>query len=246
VSQPVALLARALWRLAPLLAFTAASAGCGAAIYQPSAGAGFELDPATEIDDDDVRKAFEARPQMPDQVQIAYYAFDATRADAFDGALKTLPGVRGTYRIPGLLLTGQRTFTEPRPWEPAAPVSIKKLRLLAARAHCDLLVVFDNGHRVDTSANGLAAFDVLLLPALFMPFLDLEVKSAADAFVIDVRNGYLYGHVNAQQAGTDDYVTIYGSDGADLVAAQWPPLLAETTQGIARVLDAERARAPKH
>lgn len=243
--QSFARLVRISSRLAPLALFMATAAGCGAAVYQPSKGAAFELDPATEIDDDDVRKAFEARPQMPESVQIAYYAFDGARADAFDAALKTLPGVRGTYRIPALLLTGQRTFTAPRPWEPAAPISIKKLRLLAARAHCDLLVVFDNGHRVDTSANGLAAFDVLLLPALFMPFLDLDVKSAADAFVIDVRNGYLYGHVSAQQAGTDDYVTIYSSDGADLIAAQWPKLLAETTQGIQQVLESERARAPK-
>ena len=51
----VARLARISSRLAPLALFVATTAGCGAAIYQPSKGAAFELDPATEIDDDDVR-----------------------------------------------------------------------------------------------------------------------------------------------------------------------------------------------
>ena len=218
-------------------------ADCGAALYQPSASTTFELDPAVEVDDDDVLKAFQARPQMPENAQIAYYSFDPTKADALDATLTAMPGVRGTYRIPSLLLTGQRRFETPRPWDPPVPLSIKKLRLLAARAHCELLVILDSGHRVTTTVNGLVAFDLLLLPALFMPFLDVEVSSATDAFVIDVRNGYLYAHVAAQQSGVDDYVTIYSADGGHLLDAQWPRLLDDTAQALRKVLS-ERGGPP--
>ena len=231
-------------RLASLLGFTFVACsvvGCGAAVYQPSKTTGFELDPSAEINDDDVRKAFEARPQMRDKVQVAYYSFDATKADEIDAMLKALPGVSGTYRIPSLMATGQHRFEQHRSWDPPVPFSMKKVRLLAARAHCDLLVIFDYGNKVDTSANGLVAFNILLLPALFVPFLDVKVTSAMDSFVIDTRNGYLYAHVDAQKEGTEDFISIYSSSGDRLVQAQWPQVLKDTSDAVRKVLDTERA-----
>lgn len=227
--------------LSAVVALTALSA-CGTQVYQPARNAGFELDGAAEINDDDVRKAFEARPQMPGKVQVAYYTFDATKGDEIEAALKSLPGVTGTYRIPSLLATGQRRFDERRPWDPPAPFSLKKLRLLAARAHCDLLVVFDYAHRIDSSANGLAAFNVLLLPALFVPFLDVKVTSAMDSFVVDTRNGYLYAHVDTQQESSDDFQTIYSSAGDRMVRQQWPALLKDTGEAVRKVLQAEQSK----
>jgi hypothetical protein len=215
---------------------------CGSTTFQPARNAGFELDSNAEINDDDVRKAFEARPQMRDKVQIAYYTFDATKGDEIEATLKALPGVSGTYRIPSLLATGQRRFDERRPWDPPVPFSIKKLRLLAARAHCDLLVVFDYANRVDSSANGLAAFNVLILPALFVPFLDVKATSYMDSFVVDTRNGYLYAHVDAQKEGSVDFQTIYSSAGERMVRQQWPELLKDTSLAVSQVLASERSK----
>jgi hypothetical protein len=216
---------------------------CGSSTFQPARNAGFELDPSMEINDDDVRKAFEARPQMRDKVQIAYYSFDATKVDEIEASLKALPGVSGTYRIPSLLATGQRRFDERRPWDPPAPFSMKKLRLLAARAHCDLLVVFDYANRVDSSPNGLAAFNLLIVPALFMPFLDVKVASYMDSFVVDTRNGYLYAHVDAQRESSDNFQTIYSSAGDRMVRRQWPEILKDTVQAVGNVLQSERSKA---
>jgi hypothetical protein len=232
-------------RLPLLLGFivtAGALAGCGAAVYQPSKNTSFELDPSAEINDDDVRKAFEARPQMRDKVQVAYYSFDPARAEPIEAMLKALPGVSGTYRIPSLLATGQRRNEERNAWAPPLQFSMKKLRLLAARAHCDLLVVFDYGNKVDTSANGLAAFNLLLVPALFLPFLDVRVQSHMDAFVLDTRNGYLYAHVDAQKHDAEDFVTIYSSSGDKLIDAQWPHVLKDTAEAVRKVLESERAR----
>ena len=51
--------------------------GCGGASYQASGGVKFDIDGAgREIDDTDVAKAFEARPQISERVRIAYYTFD--------------------------------------------------------------------------------------------------------------------------------------------------------------------------
>ena len=218
-----------------------ASLGCGSAVYQPSRTTTFEVDASAEIDDDDVRKAFDARPQMGERAQIAYYSFDPDKADVIEGMLKKLPGVTGTYRIPSLLATGQRRFEEHHPWDPPVPFSLKKLRLLAARARCDLLLVFDYGYKVESAPNGLVALSVLLLPSLFVPFVDIDVKSYMDTFVVDTRNGYLYAHVDAQREGGDKYLTIYAASGQRFIEEQWPGVLQDTSEAVRKVFETERA-----
>jgi hypothetical protein len=219
-------------------------AGCGVAVYQPSKNTGFELDQASEINDADVQKAFEARPQMRDRTQIAYYSFDPSKADDIDAMLKNLPGVSGTYRIPSLLVTGQRRFEERHSWDPPMQFSMKKLRLMAARAHCDLLVVFDYGSKVETSSNGLAALSIFLVTPLFVPMFDVKAHSAMDSFVMDTRNGYLYAQVDAQQESAEDYVGAFSASGERFIKTQWPQILTDTALAVRKVLETERANRP--
>jgi hypothetical protein len=132
--------------------------------------------------------------------------------------------VVSTYRIPKLLVTGQRRFQEPLWGQPTPEVSVKKLRLLAARAHTDILVVFDHGWR-GGGVNGWVALNILLVPALFTPWLSNETESYAQAFVLDVRNGYLYGEPSAETKGGKGAVTVWGDKVDDVAQEQWPRLL---------------------
>src|SRR5262245_27758758 len=93
------------------LCFAMLSVGCGGA-YVPSQGTHFDPEPAAEINDDDVRKAFDARPQLGESVRIAYYTFDPEKAGEADALLAGLPGVTSVYRIPPLVVTGQRRFQQ--------------------------------------------------------------------------------------------------------------------------------------
>lgn len=213
--------------------------GCGTAIHQPARDAGFELDPSYEIDDEDVRKAFEARPQLPDAIHVSYFAFDPERSD-MAATLEQSPRVRGTYAIPPLMVTGERRFDQPvhHPYrQDTKPPSIKKLRLLAARAKSDVLVVFDYGYRQRQVPNGWVATSVLLLPVLFVPMFDYEVESYLDAYVIDVKNGYLYAHISSSlqdEVGTE---LIFSRAGDELTEEHWARLEAATRDKIARLFD---------
>lgn len=215
---------------------------CGTAVYRPATDARLDLDPQAEINDEDVRKAFDARPQLGKPLRVAYYSFAPERVDDIDKMLRTQAGVADVYRIPPLLATGARRYDEPNPWEPNPPFSIKKLRLLAARAHCEMLVIFDHGHRVSTTANGWVASTVLVLPLLFAPFLDSEVDSYLETYLIDTRNGYLYAHVTSDQKGEADSLTIYSSEPDRMVQGQWTRVLADTQQQLAAVLTQEWSR----
>lgn len=211
------------------------SAGCTATVHRPGLATAFDAHPAREVTDDDIRAALNARPQLPERVRVAYFSNDEARDAEVEGALTTIPNVDGVYRIPPLLVTGRRRFDAPRPWDPPREVGVHALRLLAARAHCDALVVFDYGHRVTRSANGYAALNALVVPLFFAPFLDARVESYLDAYVIDVRNGYLYRHVSASQRSEVSTLTVWSDADRRLVARQWTSLLADARRDLAEV-----------
>lgn len=191
-------------------------------MYQASAGTHLDVDGAgREIDDTDVLKAFEATPQIREQTRVAFFTYDDTRAADVSKALGSVPNVASVYQIPTLLVTGKRRYQESGPPQ---DLSIKKLRLLAARAHADVLVVFDDGYR-GGGANGWAALNILLVPALFTPWLSNETESYAQAHLIDVRNGYVYGEVTSEAKGGKGAVTIYATPVKEIADQQWPSVL---------------------
>jgi len=214
--------------------------GCGT-VHHPGPVAAFDPHPAREVTDADIRAAFDARPQLAERSRVAYFSYDAARVDAIDAAFAAVPRVEETYRIPSLMVTGQRRYDGNRPWDPPREVNVHQLRLLAARARCDVLVVFDYGYRVERTPNGYTALNALLIPALFAPFLDAKVESYLDAFVIDVRNGYLYRHLSATQQGEVTRLSIWSDADQQLVERQWTSLLADTRRDLQNVLSEGRA-----
>jgi hypothetical protein len=222
-----------------LVALTTAACG-GASVYQPSKFANFDVNAAIEVDDEAIRKAFEAKPQMPSSPRVAFFTFDPTKEEDLAAMVRSLPGVTDTYAIPTVLVTGHGRLYEPQPWAPlpAQPPSIKSLRLLAARAHCDLLVVVDYGNRVDVDVNALAAFNVLIVPALFLPYRDLTERSYVDAFVIDTRNGYLYAHAEAHEEDKESAQTIYAKTD-EVLESQWGRMRTDLKAKLAGVLAGE-------
>jgi len=209
-------------------------------MYMPSHVARFDPDAPGDINDEDVKKAFEAKPQLGEHVNVAYFSFDATKNADVEKALRAIPGVGSIYSIPALAVTGAHRYDEG--WAvPAQPLSMKKLRLLAARAHCDVVVVVDYGFRTKVSVNGLAAFDILLVPTLFLPFREIEVQSYVEASIVDTRNGYLYADVTGSRENKKSYQTLYANED-DLVASQWSELKVELQDSLAKVMEAEKEK----
>lgn len=215
--------------------------GCAPSVYHPGPATAFDPHPSREVTDEDIRVAFDARPQLGDRSRVAYFSYDASRLGEIDAAFRAMPRVAGTYAIPTVMVTGQRRYDTPRPWDPPREVSVHQLRLLAARARCDVLVVFDYGYRVERTPNGYVALNVLVVPALFAPFLDARVESYLDAFVLDVRNGYLYRHVSATQRDEVSRLSVWSDADTRLVERQWSALLTETQRDLATTLDEGRA-----
>ena len=190
--RPLCLLAVLLLLLPALGCATQHSSYAPDAAYDPRS--------ATE---DDIRQALDAAPQLHPPVKVAWYNMGT------DSLLASLmhpdPGVTLHYEIPKSLVEGARPHFAPRsPYQrygayytqPRA-VDPKALRLLAARAKCDVLVLVGSRFEEQRDENGWAILNIAILPAFFTPFLDVKYHHEAEALVFDVRNGYLYKHAKS-------------------------------------------------
>lgn len=225
------------------LTLAAALSACGGNLYQPSRAAGFRFDDPRQIDDEDIAKAFLASPQMPDEVRVAFFVFDESHAGEAEAMLRDVPGVASTYRIPPLLVNGKRKLDPaPSAYAPSAaePVRLEQLRLLAARARADVLVVVDYGYEVRRQANPWIATAVVVFPLFFAPWLDVEVESYLDSYVIDVRNGFLYGHISSDDTAEEGFVTIHSDAERAMIEGQLSSLIEETKRLLTQLVADER------
>lgn len=224
-----------------------ALAGCGSMHVSRHARLRIEdTQEPVQFDEGVIRTAFEARPQLPSRVRVAFYSVDAdaARTAAVRERLQSLPRVESVYEIPALLAAGRRRFDDPDV-APASAPSLRTLRVLAARAHCELLLVFDHATRSETRPNGFAVLNVLLVPAFFAPYLDARDESYLDVYAFDTRNGYLYTQASASREARRPRQTIWSAEDRTLLDQQWGSLLEQTSTTLATWLRADLAEHPE-
>ena len=220
-------------------------AGCGVQVFRPSV----VVDPndAREITDGDIRKAFNARPQLRVPAALALYEM-GPRDKALPKQMKKLPGVRNLYEVPSLLVEGPRTGSahrrSMRSHGQRVVVSLKKLRLLSARARSDVLVLSSTTVEQRARPNWLLAFAPLLVTSLVMPMNHVEVTLKREVLVLDVRNGYLYEHFKLQRSTKKRYVNslALGSTFKRLADKLRDRLRGQTVKQLRAFLDRPRNR----
>ncbi|MBU1240716.1 hypothetical protein KKF84_12660 [Myxococcota bacterium] len=189
-----------------------ALAGCASGqIYEPSRT--FTPTNAREINDEDIKKAYMAKPQMLLPAALAFYNLTSDERE-FEKGLSILPHVKSFYKIPSILVEGIPGSSRYSRYEPKPAVSLKKLRLLGARAHADLLLIFSGTAHSEVSANPWVISSVLLITPLFVPMYDIKVTMKVNVWLMDIRNGYLYKEISLSFSGEESYLTLYGIDKA--------------------------------
>jgi hypothetical protein len=79
--------------------------------------------------------------------------------------------------------------------------TLETIRLAAARQHVDAVVIYEADATANSKNNPLSIADWTLIGAFVLPSQDVKAQGLAQAVIIDVRNGYHYGTV---QATADD------------------------------------------
>lgn len=181
--------------------------GCGVQVFRPRV----VVDPhdAREITDQDIQKAFRARPQLRLPATLALYEM-GPQDKALPRHLKRLRGVRTVYEVPALLVEGPRADPSHgrsmRSHGRQVVVSLKKLRLLSARARSDVLVLSSTTVTTRAQPNWLLCFAPLLVTSLVLPMNHVQVTVQREVLVLDVRNGYLYKQFKLKRTTKKRYV----------------------------------------
>lgn len=100
--------------------------------------------------------------------------------------------------IAAMVAPGQTRATG---WTPPAQRVIEAARLAAARQHLDAIILYEVDATADSKNNPLSIADWTLIGAFILPSQDVKAQGVASAILLDVRNGYHYGTV---QATADD------------------------------------------
>lgn len=187
------------------------AAGCATANSSYAPTATCSENDVRNVTDEDILKAFQAQPQIQPPVKVAWYNMGS---DALMASLmREDPNVALHYEIPKALVEGARPYFPSRGYyyfrEPRQ-IDVKALRLLAARAKCDVVVLIGSRFEEELDVNAWAVFNILIVPALVTPYWNAKYHYEAEALVFDVRNGYMYKHAKSVSDEERKQITIYG------------------------------------
>lgn len=74
--------------------------------------------------------------------------------------------------------------------------TVRNIRLGAARQHVDVVLIYEVFAESETSSNPLAVTKIALIGYFLAPSENISADGFAQAVLVDVRNGYTYGHVD--------------------------------------------------
>jgi hypothetical protein len=129
---------------------------------------------------------------------------------------------------------------------PSGALGMEALREAAARYALRYVILYREGIRAQTRANGVAALYVTVLGALFLPGQTLEVDGFLEASLFDVKTGLLLFTVRRSVAARRDSNVWYPDRKLEVMQAglarRFAPELAKDVRAdVARFADAAKA-----
>jgi len=187
--------------------------GCAAKMsYSPTSS--YSEGEYRNINDEEILKAFQAAPQLKLPSKVAWYNMSR---DSLINLIKfeNEKTISGNYDIPKTLIEGSEPLFD-YPYNgylnSAQPVNFKEVRLLAARAKCDIVILVTSRFEEKRNINAWATLNILLLPALFTPYWHIDYRYSSEVFAFDVRNGYMYKHLEYSDDKKETFVNIWTAE----------------------------------
>lgn len=209
-------------------------------------------DSVYQITDDDIREAFKTKPQLTKPLIVAVYNASVEK-NALPDSLEKLTDVKSVFEVSPWMLEGDNyKLRLENPWygryRDPNPAPMKAIRLEAAKGRADVVVYCGISHAVQQEGNWLAWSYVALVPMIFVPGQKCAIQSSIDVFVVDVRNGFMYGSYHEDVSDAKGYVRInYEStdEFREFKNKQVRKLIPGATKAIARILNNPEFYLPK-
>jgi hypothetical protein len=176
-----------------------AGAGCSSveAAYLREEGLAVDVQGGFRFDDAAIEESFRMPDQLVFPMRIAVYGLESNRYGHFEDARtgdlgKALEGSREHFSdvlpLPDFLIGGRSR-------------DVETLRKAAARAHADVLLLYEQEVDLDTSTSPLLLLNLAVLPCWLVPTTPFEVDLDTSAALVDVRNGVVYATARDRRTG---------------------------------------------
>lgn len=155
-----------------------------------------------QVTEEDIKKVLELKPQLPSPFRLAIYFRPPATAWRYGYAWSWLGEDKDTLLAIGSELKGKGTIADIFVISDyiVEGSDTKAIRLAAARAGADAVLIVNGVGDVDRYNNKLAYSYFLLITTFFIPGTDADALFMAHASLWDVRNQYLY--LSAEGEGT--------------------------------------------
>ena len=178
------------------LLFTA----CGGSTGFHQAAVRDAVSKAPETNEGEVAAAFALRPQLPKPYRLGVF-FRPNPDAPEEAAWRWEPQHKRAILGIGKALRASGEVADVFAIDRATAVGddLRSIRIAAARHGADAVLVVSGDEEVRTDLNAWAASYFALLPMLFAPGSELEVRFSTHAEMWDVRNEYLYLSTEAEE-----------------------------------------------
>jgi hypothetical protein len=154
------------------------------------------------FDDASIQDAFQLPEQLAVPLKLAtvgiernpYGVYLDREADELDQRLaKDRVTFRDVVPLVDFLFSGRERGT----------LDLDRIRRVAARAHAEALLIYDQKIRVESSYNPLCLLNLTIVGAYVVPGLSYELTMETRAALVDVRNGVIYAVVRDSRSARE-------------------------------------------
>ena len=122
-------------------------------------------------------------------------------------------------------------------WHGGIEQTIRAIRFGAARQHVDAVLIYEVFSDSDVETNVLSVTKLILVGYLVAPSEEITANGFANAMLVDVRNGYVYGYA---QSGTEDPVETLSTSASEHANVRRAEAAAQTGAVDRLVVDVEK------
>jgi hypothetical protein len=225
--------------------------GCAAvllAAWCTSVGAAYErAEPVDasggfKFDDAGIEQSFQRKEQLLFPARIAVYGIERNPYGTFsDGKV---------IELEKALAADEALFSEVLPIprflsEEGRARDVDTLRKAAARAHADLLLLYEQQVDMEQSPNFLRILNLTIVAAWIVPSTPYEIRIETWAALVDVRNGVIYTTLHDSRAGEGNAPSAVADDRAkETKTALRGEVFRSMAEEIARKLAKKKDAAP--
>ncbi|MDR3581617.1 MAG: hypothetical protein P4L44_16775 [Oryzomonas sp.] len=190
-----------------------------------------------QVAEDNIPSGLELKPRLPSPFKLAIYFTSSSTNRRYGSTWRWLDEDKDTFLAIGAELISKGIISDAFVFSDhiAEGGDIKAIRIAAARAGADAVLIVNGVGDIDRYNNALGYYYILLITPLFIPGTQADGLFLVTASLWDVRNQYLYLSVEGEGSAKEIKPVLYIDEKKILKSAKSAALAAMKTELSSRL-----------